>query len=641
MGRTSNLEYAKNDAENLLDSLRNSLKTLTYDALFNRIWECKTIFKLNKLIEKYHLKEIPNSYQNLTLSKLQNYRPRQRRSPVERTYYISGYANCTDTYGAYNAQLKRTKEYKYDKKISVGQSVQAFSLEEAKQKFTKLVKDAETILRRRDSDSPNYYYRDVDSVSIDNITQQENGVFIDKNNQEYQPRNELTTYMRRSKPVIYEFIPNDEKFNKNENFCVSDTFLGIYSPLIKSLTLDKFISLCYEVRGEKQDEIKQINLLDVGIIDDEEKPEKWKLEDGVSPHMLNEICKKLNISHYAFDITKQCFIKYISTSCNYPALVYYCVNNHMYWISDKKAAISLIRRSVSIEKKIKSICIEDDDTKTNIYKERDLHENIGIENLLNYKRSTIIYTKTNLNDELYEIIARYNYIPEIKNNKYTITQIKFNFEQSDVILAIDPNDCKVITYKRIQQLCTKHKIEFKNQTFGNLVRELREKFFNEKSIRHNFTVEERKNIYVSEGKICKKCKKELTEKNYQIDHIIPLACGGDNELSNLQILCKHCHFEKTKCEHENGYVKISETESSFNSTTKHIFNSSLNSKYAFVEKLVENIPKKYINHHIYHIDTCKCRKNELYYNKYDYPLFTVMDSPQKYIIGQTKGPGLY
>ena len=51
-------------------------------------------------------------------------------------------------------------------------------------------------------------------------------------------------------------------------------------------------------------------------------------------------------------------------------------------------------------------------------------------------------------------------------------------------------------------------------------------------------------------------------------------------------------FEKTQIEHEQGYIKLSQTESSFNTTVKDIFNSELNTKHAFIEKIKENIPTK-------------------------------------------------
>ncbi len=60
---------------------------------------------------------------------------------------------------------------------------------------------------------------------------------------------------------------------------------------------------------------------------------------------------------------------------------------------------------------------------------------------------------------------------------------------------------------------------------------------------------------------------------------------GTNDIENLQILYKPCHFEKTRREQDDQYIKYSETESSVNLTTKKIFNSDLIHRYAFVEKL--------------------------------------------------------
>jgi hypothetical protein len=135
------------------------------------------------------------------------------------------------------------------------------------------------------------------------------------------------------------------------------------------------------------------------------------------------------------------------------------------------------------------------------------------------------------------------------------------------------------------------------------------------------------------------CDNIVKSKDFEIDHIKPISIGGSNEIDNLQILCKECHTEKSRGEQEQGYFKSSETESSFNSITKSIFDSSLCGSYAFIESICDKIPKKMTNNKIYSIDINKCRNNILYYQKYEYPLFTVMDKPTEYK-GQT-GAGLY
>ena len=59
-------------------------------------------------------------------------------------------------------------------------------------------------------------------------------------------------------------------------------------------------------------------------------------------------------------------LKYVSTNRNYPALIYYAINNHMYYLSDKALSLKLIGQSQAINTKIKSMIL-DDDYETKIY----------------------------------------------------------------------------------------------------------------------------------------------------------------------------------------------------------------------------------------------------------------------------------
>lgn len=56
--------------------------------------------------------------------------------------------------------------------------------------------------------------------------------------------------------------------------------------------------------------------------------------------------------------------------------------------------------------------------------------------------------------------------------------------------------------------------------------------------------EVRKYIYNRDKNQCQGCGKKLTETMLNIDHIIPLAKGGSNDISNLQTLCSDCNQKK-------------------------------------------------------------------------------------------------
>ena len=251
----------------------------------------------------------------------------------------------------------------------------------------------------------------------------------------------------------------------------------------------------------------------------------------------------------------------------------------------------------------------------------------------NIKIQLSFIKKNNLNEELDEIIKTYKYIPAIKNDKYNITQI--HIKQFNIYLVAFNE--KKFTYQQIQELCKTHKIEWKNQTFTSFVYQLKKNFFESKNIRHTFTKDERTLLF-EEQNTCEICNKKLTMKGFHIDHIVPLACNGTNDKINLQILCQPCHFEKTRTEQENGYIKVSDTMSNFNITTKEIINSSLNSSFAFIQRMELNNNKFALNK-VFHIDINRCRKNILYYSNYDYPLFSVMDEVVEY--NGIKKTGLY
>jgi hypothetical protein len=154
------------------------------------------------------------------------------------------------------------------------------------------------------------------------------------------------------------------------------------------------------------------------------------------------------------------------------------------------------------------------------------------------------------------------------------------------IYAADPNEIHVITYKEVKFLCEKNEIEWKNQTFMQYVKQMKDKFFNVKNGRTPFTTSQRHAILKRFNFKCNKCECEIKDNTYEIDHIRPLANGGDNKASNLQPLCKACHGDKCSNEHETGeYIKIIDSESSFNNHIQSVMDSQLAQTHAFIETI--------------------------------------------------------
>ena len=52
-------------------------------------------------------------------------------------------------------------------------------------------------------------------------------------------------------------------------------------------------------------------------------------------------------------------------------------------------------------------------------------------------------------------------------------------------------------------------------------------------------------VYERDGGVCMKCGKRVDQREFHVDHIIPISKGGDEwDLKNLELSCVKCNLKK-------------------------------------------------------------------------------------------------
>ena len=109
-----------------------------------------------------------------------------------------------------------------------------------------------------------------------------------------------------------------------------------------------------------------------------ESPDKndkpvYDILNSFTPAFIDFFCRKYGISHYAYDMNKVCFMKYVHKNQNKRALCYYAKNNHMYLVKNKKLVKSMVEKAKSIDHNIKTSLFENDEV-VNHYNDKNLYQ---------------------------------------------------------------------------------------------------------------------------------------------------------------------------------------------------------------------------------------------------------------------------
>ena len=258
---------------------------------------------------------------------------------------------------------------------------------------------------------------------------------------------------------------------------------------------------------------------------------------------------------------------------------------------------------------------------TNEWEECDIFSNITIDECLKLnKKAIVIYDgDSDLDKEALIYIKNTNDIPKFKFDSLACMK---QMTLSNKVSIMTSSAIHGMTWQDIRVICEKQEIPFRNQTIGNLLNQLMHKFYDVERIQ--FTKLERDDIQNKQMSKCNMCF-ELLGKSFHIDHIRPLANGGNNEKNNLQALCISCHIEKSREEKAScEYIQVLNFKSAFNLQANEAIQSKFFLKVAFTQQLPTYGDEYGLEK--FSIDMNKCRRNILLHSGFAFCAYSVLDN---------------
>ena len=75
--------------------------------------------------------------------------------------------------------------------------------------------------------------------------------------------------------------------------------------------------------------------------------------------------------------------------------------------------------------------------------------------------------------------------------------------------------------------------------------------------RQRLSTKTRLSLFLNHQGTCQSCQSKIHPgQRWELDHIIPLALGGEDKTENLQLLCRICHAYKTKIQDLSIIAKV-------------------------------------------------------------------------------------
>jgi hypothetical protein len=376
------------------------------------------------------------------------------------------------------------------------------------------------------------------------------------------------------------------------------------------------------------------------IVNDDDYPD-FNIHSGVSTEMLERLANEIGRSLYAFDRNSKLFSSVVIPNKKYSPIVYYQIDGHMFLINDPSVFNSISKSALNEKKLVSNIILDrhEEEKKNQKTELPVIHTGWEIDYAKEYDSGIYLLQKSNVFDEFMSYMNKYMSEPKTRSLNGQIVSFNYSYQRNKqkfiVYVACDVNYKDKINYNQIKNVAEQNGIKYVNEGMGSVVLELEKRLLIEKA-------------------------KEIVEEEVDEELLVEDEDSDDDDDETVS-------SRKEKKNKINAIIQ-KEYSSSFNTIVQeHLINSYQFKSYQFIEIVQENTKKEIIEEeYIYEdvlpspnnilsyfgvekittkkinkmkkivdetsfkIDGVKFRRNIMYNNKYEYPVYSVMDIPRAF-----------
>lgn len=198
------------------------------------------------------------------------------------------------------------------------------------------------------------------------------------------------------------------------------------------------------------------------------------IEAGVSTREILFIAKCAKRSMRAFDEFNNVFCSFIqedTTKSNYCPIVFYCVDEHMYLITDK----DVMKQTYEYEKNMKmsSSIVHNQKKESKEDVETFYQKDVDIREALSLPTGVYVLDNVNLCEKFFQFIVLYRSVPKVSTSTQYIDKFCFNNNEGEAVtLSINKNAGLLVNTGELSRVCEKLNIRYNNQGIGYVVNKL-------------------------------------------------------------------------------------------------------------------------------------------------------------------------